>query len=82
MCFMPKNSVLCNTKVAVTGVYNNSCLVPSYRQVLKKFRKMYARRAFLHWFERFGMETADFESAESEMGELINLMKMSENDLD
>jgi tubulin beta len=58
-------------KMASTFIGNTTAFRELFTRVENQFSKMYARRAFIHWYVNEGLETVEFDEARSWMMDLI-----------
>lgn len=58
-------------KVAATFIGNTTALQTMFRRIGDQFRAMFAKRAYLHWYTKEGMEEQEFLEAEGNMADLI-----------
>nr|AGM32401.1 beta tubulin-3 [Coptotermes formosanus] len=66
-------------KMAATFIGNSTSFRELFTRVDSQFTKMYARRAFIHWYVNEGLETVEFDEARSNMTDLIAEYEMYEN---
>jgi tubulin beta len=65
-------------KMASTFIGNTTAFRELFTRVDNQFSKMYARRAFIHWYVNEGLETVEFDEARSNMTDLIQEYEMYE----
>jgi tubulin beta len=65
-------------KMASTFIGNTTAFRELFTRVDSQFSKMYARRAFIHWYVNEGLETVEFDEARSNMTDLIQEYEMYE----
>jgi len=65
-------------KMAATFIGNTTSFRELFTRVDGQFQKMYARRAFIHWYVNEGLETVEFDEARSNMTDLIQEYEMYE----
>jgi tubulin beta len=65
-------------KMASTFIGNTTAFRELFTRVDGQFSKMYARRAFIHWYVNEGLETVEFDEARSNMTDLIQEYEMYE----
>jgi tubulin beta len=65
-------------KMAATFIGNTTAFRELFTRVDSQFQKMYARRAFIHWYVNEGLETVEFDEARSNMTDLIQEYEMYE----
>ena len=65
-------------KMAATFIGNTTAFRELFTRVDGQFQKMYARRAFIHWYVNEGLETVEFDEARSNMTDLIQEYEMYE----
>jgi len=68
ICDIPPRGV----RRAATFFANNTSIAAVWVRILEQYRAMYRRRAYLHWYLGEGMETSDFEIAETTLLDLID----------
>jgi tubulin beta len=66
-------------KMAATFVGNTTAFRELFTRVDSQFSKMYARRAFIHWYVNEGLETVEFDESRSNMTDLIQEYEMYES---
>ncbi|UJR07412.1 hypothetical protein I4U23_011698 [Adineta vaga] len=59
-------------KMSATFIGNNTAIQELFRRIAEQFKAMYARKAFVHWYLREGMDEMEFTEAESDMHDLIS----------
>jgi tubulin beta len=64
--------------MAATFIGNTTAFRELFTRVDGQFSKMYARRAFIHWYVNEGLETVEFDEARSNMTDLIQEYEMYE----
>ena len=65
-------------KMAATFIGNTTAFRELFTRVDSQFQKMYARKAFIHWYVNEGLETVEFDEARSNMTDLIQEYEMYE----
>jgi tubulin beta len=65
-------------KMASTFIGNTTAFRELFTRVDNQFSKMYARRAFIHWYVNEGLETVEFDEVSSNMTDLIQKYEMYE----
>jgi tubulin beta len=65
-------------KMSATFIGNTTAFRELFTRVDSQFSKMYARRAFIHWYVNEGLETVEFDEARSNMTDLIQEYEMYE----
>jgi tubulin beta len=64
--------------MAATFIGNTTAFRELFTRVDSQFQKMYARKAFIHWYVNEGLETVEFDEARSNMTDLIQEYEMYE----
>ena len=55
-----------------TCLLNSTSINITLRRVLTHFQKMYAKKAYVHWYTQEGMDLAEFDEAEANLSDLIS----------
>ncbi|CAF1428525.1 unnamed protein product [Adineta ricciae] len=59
-------------KMSATFIGNNTAIQELFKRIAEQFKAMFARKAFVHWYLREGMDELEFTEAESDMHDLIS----------
>jgi tubulin beta len=65
----------CGLKMAAIFIGNTTVFRELFTRVDSQFSKMYARRAFIHWYVNECLETVEFDEVDSNMTDLIQFSK-------
>jgi tubulin beta len=65
-------------KMPATFIGNSTSFRELFTRVDSQFQKMYARRAFIHWYVNEGLETVEFDETRSNMTDLTQEYVMYE----
>ena len=60
-----------NIPMSATFVSNHTAIKNCFDSFLKKFKKLYQKKAFLHWYFEEGMDEENFEEASMKISDLI-----------
>ncbi|CAF1032027.1 unnamed protein product [Adineta ricciae] len=64
---------------SVTGISNHTGIVQRFDYFLQPFKKLFQRRAFIHWFIDEGMEEIEISEAGNRIDDLIKQYKSIDN---
>ncbi|KAL0476265.1 tubulin beta [Acrasis kona] len=77
--WIPNNfkSSVCNEpptgmKISSTMIANHTCVEQPFERILRKFKLMFGRKAFLHWYSAEGMDELEFIEADDNVYDLIS----------
>uniref|UniRef100_A0A1B6KHZ8 Tubulin/FtsZ 2-layer sandwich domain-containing protein n=1 Tax=Graphocephala atropunctata TaxID=36148 RepID=A0A1B6KHZ8_9HEMI len=82
---MPVDGDLSSTKRAVCMLSNTTAIVEAWKKLNKKFDLMWAKRAFVHWYNNEGMEYEEFIESRNDLAVLeLDYMEVNKsfNDYD
>merc|ERR1712062_573486 len=60
-----------NIPMSATFVSNHTAIKDCFASFLKKFKKLYKKKAFLHWYFDEGMDEENFEEASMKISDLV-----------
>merc|ERR1712130_1038972 len=60
-----------NIPMSATFVANHTAIKQCFASFLKKFKKLYKKKAFLHWYFDEGMDDENFEEASMKISDLV-----------
>lgn len=58
--------------MSATALLNTTSISSSMQRILGNFEKMYARKAYVHWYTNEGMDIAEFDEAYANLRDLIS----------
>lgn len=67
---MPQNGDLSSTRRAVCMLSNSTAIAEAWKKLDHKFDLMWQKRAFVHWYNKEGMEDEDFVEARNDLAVL------------
>ncbi|CAF1038581.1 unnamed protein product [Adineta ricciae] len=74
-CDIPPKGLPCS----VTGIANHTGIVQQFDYLLQPFKKLFQRRAFIHWFIDEGMEEIEISEADNRIENLTKQYKSIDN---
>ena len=67
ICDIPPNGL----KMAVTFIANSQSILEIFSKILNQFKKLYKRKAYVHWYTGEGIDSDLFRESESNVEDLI-----------